>query len=68
MSHHKYNEWLEKDKSRVGSKLVWPLSTFDTKVELRFEFIIHNQCHTLAFESRVVTISAPVPYVSHQDG
>ena len=35
---------------------------------LRFEFIIHNQRHTLAFELWVVTISAPVPYVSHQDG
>ena len=37
-------------------------------VRLRFEFIIHNQRHTTAFESWVVTISAPVLYVSHQDG
>eukprot|EP00956_Cyclotella_meneghiniana_P009459 scaffold13085_cov78-Cyclotella_meneghiniana.AAC.1 len=26
---------------------------------LRFEFITHNQRHTLAFDSWVVTISAP---------
>eukprot|EP00956_Cyclotella_meneghiniana_P031783 scaffold84795_cov26-Cyclotella_meneghiniana.AAC.1 len=28
-------------------------------VWLRFEFIIHNKPHTLAFESQVVTISTP---------
>ena len=35
---------------------------------LRFEFIVHNHHHAPAFESRVVTVPAPVPYVSHQDG
>eukprot|EP00956_Cyclotella_meneghiniana_P009421 scaffold13018_cov50-Cyclotella_meneghiniana.AAC.1 len=35
---------------------------------LRFEFIIHNHHHTPAFDLWVVTISAPVPYVPHQDG
>ena len=36
---------------------------------LRFEFIISKQRHTLAFESwLLVTVSAPVKYVSYQDG
>ena len=34
----------------------------------RFEFIVQNHHHVPAFESRVVTVLAPVPYVSHQDG
>ena len=35
---------------------------------MRLEFIIHNQRHTPAFESLAGTVSAPVPYVSHQHG
>eukprot|EP00956_Cyclotella_meneghiniana_P019584 scaffold33699_cov36-Cyclotella_meneghiniana.AAC.3 len=35
---------------------------------LRFEFIVHNHHHAPAFKSRVVTVPATVPYVSHQDG
>ena len=37
------------------------ISMMNGFARLRFEFIIHNQRHTLAFESWVVTISAPVP-------
>ena len=44
------------------------ISIMNGFARLRFEFIIHNQRHTLAFESKVVTILAPVPTVSHQDG
>eukprot|EP00956_Cyclotella_meneghiniana_P024318 scaffold48727_cov38-Cyclotella_meneghiniana.AAC.1 len=56
------------DGSQVGSKLAWPLSTFQAKTALRFEFIVHNHHHAPAFESRVVKVPAPVPYVSHQEG
>ena len=34
---------------------------------MRFDFIMQNHLHNLAFESWVVTLSAPGPYISHQD-
>eukprot|EP00956_Cyclotella_meneghiniana_P036787 scaffold130514_cov79-Cyclotella_meneghiniana.AAC.9 len=34
------------------SKLAWLIPTFDNKIELRFEFIIHNHHHTLWLLSR----------------
>eukprot|EP00956_Cyclotella_meneghiniana_P009392 scaffold12971_cov68-Cyclotella_meneghiniana.AAC.17 len=81
-SHYKYDEWLEKVEigiwalkwspqhdfqSRWGAKFAQPSPTFYTKTELIFEFAIHNHHYTLAFESWVTTISAPVPHVPHQD-
>ena len=112
MSHHMYNEWLE--KVNIGMRaLKWsPQRVFQSCVggvkvglalvhfshqdwvsldwfgqftasqpfhslticimngfaRLRLEFIMCNHHHILAFESWVVTISAPVPYVSQQDG
>ena len=44
------------------------ISIMNGFARLRFEFIIHNQCHTPIFESWVVTISVWGPYISHQDG
>ena len=37
------------------------------QARLRFELILYNHHHTPAFQWRVVTISAPGPYTSHQD-
>eukprot|EP00956_Cyclotella_meneghiniana_P019582 scaffold33699_cov36-Cyclotella_meneghiniana.AAC.1 len=52
-----------------GIKVGFAMVHFHAKTVLRFEFIVHNHHHTPAFESRVVTVLAPVvPYVSHQDG
>ena len=44
------------------------ISIMNGFARLRFEFIMYNQHHTPAFELRLVTISAPGPYISHQDG
>ena len=69
--HFSHQDWRSLDwfGQFTASQPFHPLtmSIMNGLARLRFEFIIHNQRHTLAFESWVVTVLAPVPYVSHQD-
>ena len=66
-----HQDWVKLDQSRqfIGSQPFQCLNMnmMNGCARLRFEFILYNHHHTTAFESRVVTIYAPGPYVSHQD-
>ena len=70
--HFSHQGWVSLDSfgQFTSAQLLWCLiiSIMNGFASLRFEFITHNHHHTPAFESWVVTILAPVPYVSHQDG
>ena len=65
--HFSHQGWVSLDSfgQFTSAQLLWCLiiSIMNGFASLRFEFIIHNHHHTPAFESWVVTISAPVPYV-----
>ena len=70
--HFSHQDWVSLDwfgqftASQLFNSVT--ISMMNGFARLRFEFIIHNKLHTLAIESRVVAILAPVPFVSHQDG
>ena len=63
--HFWYQDWVSLDCRRQFTASQpfhsLPMSIMNGFARSRFEFIIHNQCHTLDFEVCVVTISAPVP-------
>ena len=70
-THFSHPDWVSLDWFRPFTS-AQPFQSLTMSIlsgwtRLRLEFILHNHHRTPTFESRVVKISAPCLYVSHQD-